>query len=231
MKAYKFLGPGRVGLFSDFTWPAPGVWVETHQSVVACVVGVHALRVEDLLDWIDDELWEVELGGEISEREGMLVAERGRLVRHVEQWDAAAAGTFADGCARRAAEVAADALRRAGLDEHAGSLAHAEGLSSVQEAAVAALTVTEEAGVTEVVAFAADMVSLVGGSRPDTWGPPSTEASAVQSPGAVAANAGFVAAHAVGRAAVAAAGTEDAYGGGFAAERARQLAWFQALLV
>jgi hypothetical protein len=52
----------------------------------------------------------------------------------------------------------------------------------------------------------------------------------VQSPGAVAANAGFVVAHAAGRAAVAAAGSEDAYDGGVAAERARQLVWFEALL-
>lgn len=228
--AYKFLGPGRVGLFSDFAWPSPGVWVETHQSVVDCVVGVHALRVERLLDWIDDELWEVELGGEITERDDMLVAERGRLKAQVGAWDAAAARVFADDCARRAAEVAADALRRAGLDAHAVALAQADGLDSVRDASVLALAATEDAGVTEVVSFAADMVSLVGGGRPETWGPPSTTASAVQSPGAVAANAGFVAAHALGRAAVNAAGSEDAYGGGFAAERARQLAWFQALL-
>lgn len=229
MNAYKFLGAGRVGLFSDFAWPAPGVWVETHQVVIDCLVGVHALRVEQLPDWIDDELWEVELDGAISEQEGMLVAERGRLIRQVEAWDAAAACAFADDCALRAGEVAAAALRRAGLEEQADSLARADGLSSVQEAAVAALAATKDAGVTEVVAFAADMVSLVGGSRPDAWGIPPTTATVVQSPGAVAANAGFVAAHAAGRAAVAAGSDED-YDAGFAAERARQLAWFQALL-
>jgi hypothetical protein len=230
VKAYKFLGPGRIGLFSDFAWPPPGVWVETHQSVVDCLVGVHAVRLEHLLDWIDDELWEVELGGAIVERENMIVAERGRLVRHLEAWDAAAARAFADDCARHAAEVAAIALRRAGLVEQADALAGADGLSEVQDAAVAALSGTEDMGVTEAVAFAADMVSLVGGSRPEAWGPPSTAAAAVQSAGAVAANAAFVAAHAAGRAAVAATGTEDEYGSAFAAERRRQQAWFRALL-
>lgn len=225
MKAYKWLSPGGVGLFSDFAWPPPGEWVETQSDVVDCLRGVHALRFDDLLDWIDDELWEVELGGAITERDGMLVAERGRLVRQIEGWDASAAGAFADACARRAAAFAAEALRRAGLGQEAENVEHAEGLPAVQAAAVAAISATSDAGVSEVAAFAADLVSLVGGSRPDTWGAPALTVPVEQSPGAVAANAGFVTAHAAGRAAVAAAADESAYGAGFASERAWQRAW------
>lgn len=225
MTAYKFLSSGRVGLFSDFRWPPAGEWVDTGEPVVDCLVGVHALRFEQLLDWIDDELWEIELDGETVEHDGMIVAARGRLVRRVEGWNNTTTWAFADACAVRSGRFAADALRRAGLPEDAARIEEADELPAVQEAAVAALGSTNDAAVTEVVAFAADMVSLVGGSRPDAWGrPPAIKSRPAQSAGAIAANAAFVGAHAAGRAAVAEAGDEGAYGAGFAAEREWQLA-------
>ena len=100
----------------------------------------------------------------------------------------------------------------------------------MQEAAAAALTATSDPAVSEVVAFAADMVSLVGGNRPDTWGEPVLTMPATQTPGAIAANAAFVAAHAAGRAAVAAASDEASYAAGFSSERAWQLAWLRETL-
>lgn len=227
MKAYKWLSPGGVGLFSDFTWPPPGQWVDTQQDVVDCLHGVHALRVEQLLDWIDDELWEVELGGAVTDCESMLVAKRGRLVRRVEEWNEASARSFSDACAHRSAGFAARALRQAGLSQDAERVEAAGDLSAVQNAVAAALPATSDPAVSEVVAFAADMVSLVSGGRPDTWGEPVSSLPAVQTPGAVAANAAFVTAHAAGRAAVAAASDETSYGAGFSSERAWQLAWLR----
>lgn len=230
MVAYKFLSPGAVGLFSAFTWPPAGEWVETRGPVESCVHGIHALRFQELLDWIDDELWEVELDGEIVERDGMVVAERGRLIRRVEAWDANAARSFSEECALRSAGFAAQALRSVGLAGKASDLERADELPAVRRTAVAALDETDDAAVTEVVALAADMVSLVGGGRPDSWVAPVVTPPVAQTPGAVAANAAFVAAHAAGRAAVAASSDERAYGTGFAAERAWQLAQFEALL-
>lgn len=230
MRAYKFLTRGGIGLFSDFTWPPPGEWVDARQPVVDCLVGVHALRVEQLLDWIDDELWEVELEGAVD-RDSMLVAERGRLVRQVEEWDEVAARAFADACALRGAAVAAIALSRAGLFGAASDLAAAQSLSAVRDAAVAALDAAREAGMGEAVEFAADLASLVGGQRPESWNHPVVSTTVVQTPGATAANAGFVAAHAVGRAALAEHGTDGAYDDAFAAERAAQLSWLRGRLV
>jgi hypothetical protein len=230
MRAYKFLSSGGIGLFSNFVWPAPGEWVETQQPVVDCLVGIHALRFDDLLDWIDDELWEIELDGEIADHDGMLVAERGRLVRRVERWDDAAARAFAHACALRSAGFAAAALRRAALPGTADRIESARGLAAVREAAVAALGETGDAAVTEVVAFAADLVSLVGGGRPDQWGETPIKTGVPQSPGAIAANAAYVSAHAAGRAAVAESSDESTYEPGFAAERKWQLAGFRELV-
>jgi hypothetical protein len=54
-------------------------------------------------------LWEVELAGEIVEDERKVVAERGRLVRPIDAWNADAARAFHDACA---AEVSRRAQRR-----------------------------------------------------------------------------------------------------------------------
>ena len=78
MIAYKFLGAGAVGTYSGFAWPV-GEWVDVDLPLVPSRRGVHACRVLDLPYWLDDELWVVELDGEIAEQERMVVAERGRL--------------------------------------------------------------------------------------------------------------------------------------------------------
>jgi hypothetical protein len=218
--AYKFLGPDRTGRFSDLRWPAPGEWVEVAEPIADCEAGVHALRYEQLLDWIDDELWEIELDGALLSRDAMLIAERGRLTRRIDAWDAEAARAFALGCARRSAAHGAAVLRAAGHDEHADRLAAADDPDAILAAAVAALDVLDDEHEKAVVAFSADMAELIAGKRPDTWLNTGAPVRAAQTAGAVAANAGFVAAHVAG---FAAGGDESAYATGFAAERARQL--------
>ena len=231
MNAYKFLAAGAVGRFSDHAWPqptesGPGAWVDAGAPLTDCLHGVHAVRAADMLDWIDDELWEIELDGEIVEQDSMLVAARGRLVRRVEAWDEAAARDFADACAWRTRKHALSALRRIGLTEEAERLVAAAELTEMQAVAGQA-TVARESPAAELTALAADSVSLARGRRPEAWraDPATLGAAPAQTPGGVAANLGFVVAHTAGREAVAEAGTEDAYGGGFAEERAWQLAW------
>jgi hypothetical protein len=107
MNAYKFLRTGRVAPFTAVRWE-PGVWVEA-EAAVACEVGVHACRREDLPFWLQAELWEVELDGEIVEAERKLVASRGRLVRRVDRWDRRAWTELARACARRTRALAKSA--------------------------------------------------------------------------------------------------------------------------
>ena len=101
LNAYKFLGPGARGIYSGFRWPAPrngppGDWVDVRGALEPGSNGVHALRTRRLVDWIDDELWLVELADEVEEIDDMLVAlvteyldgtlsrfERVRFERHV----------------------------------------------------------------------------------------------------------------------------------------------------
>ncbi len=231
MRAYKFLALGSTGRFSDFTWPRPageepGAWVASSEQLEDCRHGVHACTSDQLLDWIDDELWEIELDGEVVPGDAMVVAERGRLLRPVAHWDGSTAQEFADACAWRARDFAISRLRRVGLTDAAERLVGAVELRDLQAGAVAAFAQSDGAAA-ELTAFAADVVSLAQGRRPEMWDPerPVTLREPVQTPGAIAANLAFVVAHAAGREAVAAAGSEAAYEEGFAAEREWQLAW------
>jgi hypothetical protein len=100
MTAYKFLRAGSLGPFTGFAWE-PGRWVES-DDVSVCELGVHACRAEDLPFWVNDELWEIELGGDVVESGFKVVAPRGRLVRRVDAWTAAAAQALGDAAAGRA---------------------------------------------------------------------------------------------------------------------------------
>ena len=94
MRAYKVLIDGRSG-FTGYRWPlptagAPGDWVTATGPLELCGNGVHACTVGQLAQWIGEELWTIELGGEILEAEAALVAARGRLLGPVAAWDQAA---------------------------------------------------------------------------------------------------------------------------------------------
>jgi len=115
VNAYKFLRAGSVGPFSGFRWE-PGAWVESAEAA-PCEQGVHACRVDDLAFWVNDELWEVELDGEVVAAGRKVVAPRGRLVRRIEAWTSSSAQGLADAAAARARALSdarpRDAMARA----------------------------------------------------------------------------------------------------------------------
>jgi hypothetical protein len=110
---YKFLRCGAIGTCSGFGWPVPrdggpGDWVGDEGPPLPCRKGVHACRADQLPSWISDELWRIELGGELHEEEAFVVASRGRLVSRVREWEEGMAQEFAAACAS-GARVRADA--------------------------------------------------------------------------------------------------------------------------
>jgi hypothetical protein len=140
MRAYKFLRTGGVGPFSRYAWPLPradrpGAWVISGGGTVLCHSGIHACRVADLPWWLQDELWEAELDGDVSAGRHKVMAPRARLVRRVEGWDAGCAQRFADACAMRARDHAAVALERAGARYPAAQLRKATGNRALRDAA------------------------------------------------------------------------------------------------
>ena len=114
MIAYKFLHAGRTGPFSGFAWPEPGIWVRAGTETIPCQRGIHACRTRDLPWWLADELWEIELDGDVRTDEHKILAPAGRLRSRVEGWTAACGQEYADACAWRARDRAVEALTRAG---------------------------------------------------------------------------------------------------------------------
>jgi hypothetical protein len=185
--------------------------------------GVHALRTRRLVDWIDDELWLVELADDVEEVDNMLVARRGRLLRKVRSWNESAAREFGESCIWRARELAAESLGRAGLERERAALQTADELGGLQT--LAADQARNTTGATaDALVYLADVVQVSRGGWFETYvghpggGTPPTL-------GAIAANIGFVVATAAGSAAADAAGRPDAFDDGWDAERGRQLAW------
>jgi hypothetical protein len=135
MIAFKFLRSGRIGPFSEFQWPEPGVWVHAQRDLAACKRGVHACRPRDLPWWLADELWEIELDGHLQLDHHKIVAASGRLRSQIEAWTSACAQEYADACAWRAHERAVQALTRAGRRHEANELTTCTTLDDVLTAA------------------------------------------------------------------------------------------------
>jgi hypothetical protein len=122
MIAYKFLRSGRIGPFSAFQWPEPGVWVHAPEELLVCRRGIHACRPQDLPWWLADDLWEIELAGDVQPDERKIVAPAGRLRSQIAAWTPSCAQEYADACAWRAQERAVQALVRAGHRREANEL-------------------------------------------------------------------------------------------------------------
>ena len=122
MIALKFLRAGRVGRFSGFRWPQAGLWVRPPADGSACRHGVHACRVEDLPWWLDEELWEIELEGDVIIGRHKLLAPAGRLVSRVDAWTPGLANDYGVACGWRARDHAVRALDRAARPAAAAAL-------------------------------------------------------------------------------------------------------------
>jgi hypothetical protein len=111
MRGYKVLNHGR-SEFTGWRWPLPeggrlGDWVVVSGPLSLCSNGVHASTIDQLPQWLGDEIWEVELDGDVLRTEPALVAGRARLVRQVDEWDERARLAFCQDCAWRARGPAA----------------------------------------------------------------------------------------------------------------------------
>jgi hypothetical protein len=135
MIAYKCLRPGRTGPFSGFQWPEPGEWVHADPDMVACRRGIHACRISDLPWWLADELWEIEINGNVQVDQHKILAPAGRLSSQVEGWTPACAQEYADACAWRAHGRAVQALTRTGHNNAAETLTACATLDDVLKAA------------------------------------------------------------------------------------------------
>jgi len=115
MTLYKALDEDGLGPYSYFDWPkpvedeggtwAPGEWVEADGELEMCANGVHYCDGEEqLLPWLNAQIYEIEVDGEEMRGGDKCVTRRGRLLRRITAWDERAARLFACDCAEHVLE-------------------------------------------------------------------------------------------------------------------------------
>jgi hypothetical protein len=165
VRAYKFLRGDRRSPITGFRWPESG-WVEATGPLEACRNGVHACRIEDLPHWIGDELWTVEVEGEVQTAPNGVLARRGRLVERVQEWADGVAQEFADDCARRARALAGET---ATIGERASDAAANAASGWVSASAYIAAVVAGQAGSGRLEGPAYEQHFLAERARQSGW--------------------------------------------------------------
>ena len=104
MKYYKFMSLGCVGPYSGAKL-TPGEWLPPVEGdLVICRNGYHFCKAENFAEWIRDELYSVEVRGEIIEGDDKLCAREIKMTR-IEKWNDKTMCLFAADCAERALPI------------------------------------------------------------------------------------------------------------------------------
>jgi hypothetical protein len=119
--AYKFLREGAIAPFARVPWRRPGAAGEPGAWVGDGPLPVHGCRLRHLPYWLNDELWQVELEGDVDEVGWALLSTRGRLLQPVDGWTEEALALAAS-CAEVVRDAAGDVLAERGLCDEARSL-------------------------------------------------------------------------------------------------------------
>ncbi len=106
MKYYKVLGEGGIscnGGTGKWSLPRdgqPGDWMPKIETVIPCRSGYHLCRRQDIISWLNEEIYEAEGRGKFIRHDNNKdVFPEARLVKKVENWNEKSARLFAADCA------------------------------------------------------------------------------------------------------------------------------------
>ena len=102
-KLYKTLGKDGRYIYGD-GWhlpkgKRPGKWMPVVEELVVCELGYHLCRRQDLVHWLNEEIYEAEYRGERIDEGYKIVVSQARLLRKVTAWNETTARLFACDCA------------------------------------------------------------------------------------------------------------------------------------
>ena len=107
MKYYKVLGKGGVacnGGKGKWYLPKndkPSKWMPKIEDIKPCENGYHLCELDDLLDWLNEEIYEAEGRGKSIRDDNKTVFQEARLIRKCDGWNEKTARLFAADCAER----------------------------------------------------------------------------------------------------------------------------------
>jgi hypothetical protein len=101
---FKALKKGRWAPYSEFHWPLRK-WIKAEGEMKVCQNGIHLCTKDNVIEWLNEEIWEVEARGERIEDGNKIVVQEARLGRKVKTWNEKTARLFACEVARRVLPV------------------------------------------------------------------------------------------------------------------------------
>jgi hypothetical protein len=91
---YKFLQADNTGEYSGFDYSGylpkdgkPGKWLPKVESVIMCETGYHVCEKKDLLEWRNENLYIVDVRGEMVESDDKSAFQQMRFVKRVNGWN------------------------------------------------------------------------------------------------------------------------------------------------
>jgi hypothetical protein len=112
MKYYKFLTSKHKGEYSEFDFTAylpkngkPGKWLPKVDKLEKCSSGYHACKPEQILDWLNTEMYEVEYKTPPEGDDDKVWGTQIRFIRKIDTWNDRTARLFAVWCAREALKL------------------------------------------------------------------------------------------------------------------------------
>ena len=106
MKLYKVLDSNQRSCNGGFAQWIPRQWMSPIiGKLIPCENGYHLCHAEDLVDWLDAEIWEAEYRGEIVEATNKAVVREARITHKLETWNERSARLFACDCAEQSLKL------------------------------------------------------------------------------------------------------------------------------
>ena len=111
-RLFKSITASNKGPYSSFDFTPylprrdqPGKWLPGIERLEVCVVGWHCVNADNLIYWLDEQIYVVETTGNRIYEDGKYAAQRLRLVRKIETWNPRTQRMFACDCADRVLEI------------------------------------------------------------------------------------------------------------------------------
>lgn len=105
MKLYKVLAVGRKSCHGGRMVWEPFHWYEISGDLIPCQNGFHLCRPEDLLDWLQEEIWKGQVQRGWVYGDGKIVAEKARITWQCLGWNNRTARLFAADCVQNVAHL------------------------------------------------------------------------------------------------------------------------------
>ena len=168
MTLYKFLRADLVSPYARHQW-AKWEWLDVEGELEMCKNGIHVCRPQDLVYWIDAELWEMETRGEVLQGGDKLCVRSARPLHRIETWHEKSARLFTADCAEDVLHIF-EAYRPTDLrPREVITAARRYAVGEIDAAALAAagataLTVVGDTALTTAGAAAGDVARAAAGA-------------------------------------------------------------------